>query len=87
MTRALTAGIIIAGIMAISGTSFAAHSRPPEPPRDFDGKHPPISRDIRSERNRPPLPPDKKHPRVSYDRRPPEFDRNRVPLQQGVEPR
>ena len=98
MKRALTAGIILAGIMAMSGTSFAAQDRPP---RDFDGKRPPMmSRDIRNDKNRPPLPPDKRHPRLSHDRRPnegrrpphsgdrrpPEFDR-KAPLQQGVEPR
>ena len=73
--------------MAISGTSFAEQHRPPEQPGDFDGKRPPISRDIRSDRKRPHLPPDKKHPRVSHDKRPPEFDRKQAPLQQGVEPR
>lgn len=100
MKKALTAGLVLAGIIAISGTSFAAQHKPP---KDFDGKRPPMmSRDIRSDKNRPPLPPDNKHPRVSRDRRPnegkrppmpprsgdrrpPEFDR--ATKQQGVEPR
>lgn len=100
MKKALTAGIILAGIIAMSGTSFAAQHKPP---KDFDGKRPPMmSRDIRSDKNRPPLLPDERHPRVSRDRRPdegrrppkhlrsgdrrpPEFDR--AAKQQGVEPR
>lgn len=100
MKKALTAGLVLAGIIAMSGTSFAAQHKPP---RDFDGKRlPMMSRDIRSERDRPPLPPDDRHPRVSRDRRPnddrrpprhlrsgdrrpPEFDR--ATKQQGVEPR
>ena len=120
MKKALAAGLILAGIIAVSGTSLAeakavqnihemrekanlSKQRPPEPPRDFDGKRPPMmSRDIRSNKNRPPLPPDNKHPRVSRDRRPDEGKRppmpprsgdrrppefDRATKQQGVEPR
>ena len=101
MKKALTAGIILA--MALSGTSFAASSKPLEPPKDFDGKRPPMmSRDIRSDKNRPPLPPDDRHPRVSRDkrpnddRRPPRHPRSgdrrppefdRATKQQGVQPK
>ena len=47
-----------------------AQHKPPMPPKEFDGKRPPLSRDIRDQ-NRPPEPPDKKHPPVSKDKKPP----------------
>ena len=79
MKKALTAGIVLAGIM-VTGSAFAAekpapipqkyetvakvqNQRPPEPPKEFDGKRPALSRD-----KRPPMPP------RSGDKRPPRQD-------------
>lgn len=109
MNKAFTAGLILAGIIAVSGTSFAEAKAkvirninetkaakaqfdrhiPPEPPRDFDGKRPPMmSRDRHHDDRHHGSKPDRRPhvPPHSMDRRPPEFDRKQ-PLQQGVEPR
>jgi len=58
----------------IEGTKFrpiakTQTQRPPEPPEGFNGKRPPMSRDING---RPPMPPkDGKRPPMSGDRQPP----------------
>lgn len=98
MKKALTAGLVLAGIIALSGTSFAevkvaniikrpattmydTKERPPEPPRDYEGRHPHTGRDGYGEREHPEYPdrrhpdrrpPDNRHHRVSPDRRPPD---------------
>ncbi len=70
MKKVIAAGLVLAGIMALSGTSFAEVR--PKLPETFDRERHEMSRD-----KRPPLPPDNRHPRISRDRRPPEFDRDR----------
>ncbi|MBR0167743.1 MAG: hypothetical protein IJQ08_03630 [Synergistaceae bacterium] len=91
MKKALAAGLVLAGIIALSGTSFAevkvaniikkpattmhdTKERPPEPPRDYEGRHPHTGRDGYGERE-PPEYPDRRHPDNRYhgsspDRRP-----------------
>ena len=100
MKKALTAGIVLAGIM-VTGSAFAAekpapipqkyetvakvqNQRPPEPPKEFDGKRPALSRD-----KRPPMPPDDRYPRVSRDKRPPMPPRSgdKRPPMKGAAPR
>lgn len=107
MKKVIVAGLVIAGIMTVTGAALAVPKRPEpklgKPPvssdmrEDFSRRHPPMSREIRNEKNRPSLPPDNRHPRVrnnerppmsphSRDRRPPEAIRVQ-PRQQGVEPK
>ena len=91
MKKALAAGLVLAGIIALSGTSFAevkvaniikrpattmhdTKERPPEPPRDYEGRHPHTGRDGYGEREHPEYP-DRRHPDNRYhgsspDRRP-----------------
>ena len=76
MKKAIAAGLVIAGIMTVTGSALADTKKPEtklvKPPlsrdirEDFGRKKPPMSRD-----KRPPLPPDGKHPRLSDDKRPP----------------
>lgn len=112
MKKALAAGLVLAGIIALSGTSFAevkvaniikrpattmydTKEIPPEPPRDYEGRHPHTGRDGYGEREHPEYPdrrhPDRRPPDNRYhgstpDRRQPESNR-KPPLQQGVAPR
>lgn len=76
MKKALTAGIVLAGVLAVSGSAFAAPKKPDvlkwnqqryEQPSD-NGQLPPPPH---SGDKRPPMPPDNRHPRVSPDKRPP----------------
>ena len=103
MKKALTAVLVLTGIIALSGTSFAEvkastaikrrsttmydTQRPPEPPREYE-RIPQTSGDGYGERGRHEFP-DRRHP----GRRPQiSPDRRppenmRPPLQQGVSPR
>ena len=81
MKKALTAGIVLAGVLVVSGSAFAAPKKVPAKPsktqnqyekrEGFEKRLPPMSRDIGSEQSKPPMPPDGKHPRISGDKRPP----------------
>ena len=86
MKKAMTAGLVIAGIIALSGTSFA-ENKTGRIIRDSGVKvaktqtgrqrppEPPEGFDRMnrpmSRDKRPPLPPDGRHPRISGDKRPP----------------
>lgn len=70
MKKVLTA-FVVTGVMMMTGSAFANEMKRPPAPRDFRDDRPPMSRDIRREKQRPPMPPDGKHHRVSPDRRPP----------------
>ena len=102
MKKALTAAIVLAGVLAVSGTAFAKLTKPDllkakqqhyEQPADKGQLPPPPPR---SGDKRPPMPPNNRHPRVSPDKRPPMPPRSRdmrppefsrTQTQQGVQPR
>ena len=83
MKKALAAGIVLAGLMAVSGTAFATDKTAQFQPKydkvaKVQSQKPPVppegfsgKRPMMSSDKRPPLPPDGRHPRVSRDKRPP----------------
>ena len=69
MKKALTAGIVLAGILAVSGSAFAAPKKP-VPPQEMQK----VAK-VQPQNQKPPMPPEgfdgKRPPLMSRDKRPP----------------